>query len=192
MRDFLKIDPSVSLFGALLLLTLPVNWILAALMAAAFHEACHFLTIYLLGGHVWEMRIGIGGAVIEMEPMGKGRELLCALAGPAGSLLLVALCRLFPRLAICAGAQAIFNLLPIFPLDGGRALHCVAEVLVPRWADRISRWVETGAVFGIGVLAVLGTAVYHLGIFPILMALVLILKAVLRKRPCKAARIGVQ
>ena len=41
MRDFVRVDVSACLMGAFLLLTLPLNWLLSALAAAAFHELCH-------------------------------------------------------------------------------------------------------------------------------------------------------
>ena len=50
MRDFVRVDVSACLMGAFLLLTLPLNWLLSALAAAAFHELCHGAAILLLGG----------------------------------------------------------------------------------------------------------------------------------------------
>ena len=112
MRDFVRVDVSACLMGAFLLLTLPLNWLLSALAAAAFHELCHGAAILLLGGRIWGVRIGAGGAVMETEPLSSGKELVCALAGPAGSLLMVLMLRVFPRVAVCALVQAAFNLLP--------------------------------------------------------------------------------
>ena len=126
MRDFVRVDVSACLMGAFLLLTLPLNWLLSALAVAAFHELCHGAAILLLGGRIWGVRISAGGAVMETEPLSSGKELVCALAGPAGSLLLVLTFRIFPRVAVCALVQGAFNLLPVFPLDGGRALRCAA------------------------------------------------------------------
>ena len=138
MRDFVRVDVSACLMGAFLLLTLPLNWLLSALAAAAFHELCHGAAILLLGGRIWGVRIGAGGAVMETEPLSSGKELVCALAGPAGSLLLVLTFRIFPRVAVCALVQGAFNLLPVFPLDGGRALRCALARFCPKWANRIA------------------------------------------------------
>lgn len=187
-----RAEVSAYFLGALLLLTLPLNWLLAAVAAAAFHELCHILAVLLSGGRIFGVRIGVGGAVIETSPMTRGRELVCSLAGPVGSLLLVLACRRFPRLAICGFLQGVFNLLPVFPLDGGRVLRCGVQLIAPRWADRISTWVENGTLGTLCALGVAGTVWWNLGLLPLLMALLLGIKAVMRKRPCKYRRFGVQ
>lgn len=192
MRVSAQVDPWAYVLGALLVLLLPLSWLLAALAAAAFHELCHVLSIRLLGGKVLGLHIGPGGAVIETELPGKGKELLCALAGPAGSLLLLSLCRILPKLAICAGVQGLFNLLPVYPLDGGRALRCGLELLWPENAQKIGNLVETGLLFVLAVLAAVAAFVFSLGMIPLIAATLLILKAILRKRPCKRSQIGVQ
>lgn len=189
MRDFLRLDAAACLLGALLIMTLPLRWLFAALTAAVFHEFCHFLAVKLLGGKVLDVCIGPGGAVMQTLPMSRGREFLCALAGPMGSILLVCLCRTFPRVAFCALVQAAYNLLPVFPLDGGRALRCALERLTPKWADRICRWVETGTLAALGVAALIASFWKRLGIMPLIVFLLLAMK---RNRPCKLRRFRVQ
>ena len=162
MRDFVRVDVSACLMGAFLLLTLPLNWLLSALAAAAFHELCHGAAILLLGGRIWGIRISAGGAVMETEPLSSGKELVCALAGPAGSLLLVLTFRIFPRVAVCALVQGAFNLLPVFPLDGGRALRCALARFCPKWANRIAVWAEWGIIGVLGALALAATFYWKL------------------------------
>lgn len=193
MKTSIKVDPSACFFGALLLLTLPLKWLIAAVFAAAFHELCHIILIWFCGGQIWEIRIGIGGAVIETEPLSGGKELVCALAGPVGSLLLLSLFRWFPRIALCAGVQGLFNLLPLFPLDGGRVLRCTAERLLPKKIAAIFCKFTEGATIGsIFLLAILAAVWYQLGLLPVIVAGSLLLKAVLRKIPCKPSQLRVQ
>lgn len=192
MRGLVRIDFSAFFLGALLVLALPLNWLLAALAAAVMHEFCHCIMIIRMGGRILNVKIGACGAVIETGQLTSGQECLCAMAGPVGSLLLVLLCHVFPRLAICAGVQALFNLLPIYPLDGGRVLRCACEILIPKYTDRILYGTEICSITVVCVAAVIGSAVYHLGIVPIIMVLLLVLKAVSRKIPCKRTRIRVQ
>ena len=121
----MAIDGSAFLLLALLLLTAPLPWVGAALAAAAFHEACHWAALRLTGGRLRGMTVSAAGAVLKTGPMEPRQELWSALAGPAGSLLLLTLLRRFPRIALCGGIQGLFNLLPVYPLDGGRALRCL-------------------------------------------------------------------
>ena len=124
-----KIHASACLMSALLLLTVPLPWLFSAFFAACFHELCHCIAVYALGSQVFALEIRFHGASMEIQPLSADKELICALAGPAGSLLLLLTVHRFPRLALCAAVQGTFNLLPFYPLDGGRALRCVFRLL---------------------------------------------------------------
>lgn len=158
---------------ALMLLILPLQWVMAATAAAAFHELCHYLAVRGLGGHVFGIRLGLGGAKMEVEQLPPPKELMAALAGPVGSALLVLLAKWLPRLAICGFVHCVFNLLPLFPLDGGRALRGILELFWPEGVgerafftfQRIFGW-------GIGILA--AWAALKWGIFPALVGIGLI------------------
>lgn len=124
-----RIDYGFYFFAAALLLIIPIRWILAAFLAALAHELGHYLAVQLLGGEVSGGEVTWRGARMEVFPMSPGRELCCLLAGPAASYLLLFLARVFPRVAICGLIQGTYNLLPIYPLDGGKALRCVVSLL---------------------------------------------------------------
>ena len=88
---------------------------------------------------------------MEASLSGFRRELLAVLAGPAGSLLLLSLYRVLPRVAVCAAVQGFYNLLPIEPLDGGRALRLCLE----HWCQHRAEKIMTLARFAIlgGIVA---------------------------------------
>ena len=181
MGKRVEVTAGFCILWSLLLLTLPLRLILAAMGAAVFHEMCHWAAVRFLGGQVHGLTIRAAGMVMETNPMLPGRELACALAGPMGSFLLALLYEYAPLLSLCALSQGCFNLLPLHPLDGGRAVHCVLEML---GRESWMRCIE------IGILVVLlGAAIrIRMGFGPILVWAML----AIRKIPCKRWRFGVQ
>lgn len=184
-------NPAWLLFAlALGLLVLPMQWVFAAVLAAIWHEACHYFAIHLSGGQASTLRAGLTGAVMEVRLSGPGQELLCALAGPIGSLFLLLLAKWLPRTAICAGFQGLYNLLPIYPLDGGRAVRCLTELCLPlEIGQQICFWLEKLCILGLVVLSVYGCFCLHLGLAPLLLGAVIIWRI---KIPCKPWRNSVQ
>ena len=97
------------------------------LTACLLHELGHTAAILLLGGGVRQLRLTAVGAELALDgtrPLSYGRECAAALAGPGASLLTAVLAarRSAYLLAGLSLGQGLFNLLPVLPLDGGRAL----------------------------------------------------------------------
>ena len=108
---------------ALMLLLFPLRFLVGVLLAALIHELGHLLALKLAGGRVLSIRLRSFGARIEAAPMSPGRTALGALAGPAAGALPIFAYKTFPELALAGLVQTVFNLLPVYPLDGGRALR---------------------------------------------------------------------
>lgn len=181
------------LTAALLCLVLPLKWFLAALLAAAVHELFHLLALYACGGRMLGLSIGSRGASIQTGQLSRGRELLCALAGPVGGLMPLLFASRFPRLALCALVYSLYNLIPVCPLDGGRALSCAAYLLLsPKSADRVLLWVKClcyGTLLSFGIYACFALG---LGLLPLLPGILLIVETNPGKIPCKPLTKGVQ
>ena len=140
-------------FLALLLLTVPLKLLTAAAVAAGFHELCHICAVRALGGRVEGAAFTVGGAVLDISGLSSGAEALAAAAGPLGSFLLLLCVRIFPALALCAFVQGCFNLLPVYPLDGGRILVCTMEQLgYGAWSGKVSNLAAWITLIGIAVL----------------------------------------
>lgn len=121
----------------------------ASLLAAILHEGGHLAVLWLFGAR--EGRLLVHASGLEWRSDGRrllsyGREILCVLAGPAANVFFALV---FARLAsggrpflyAWAGAQLMmgaFNLLPVLPLDGGRAVELLLSRLTdPFWAWRV-------------------------------------------------------
>ncbi|NLF38221.1 CBS domain-containing protein [bacterium] len=147
------------------------------------HELSHSLVARLYGLPIRGITLFIFGGVAEMEeePPSPGAEFSTAIAGPAASVTLAGLFFIAAWLARRAGlpfavtgileylslinlALAVFNLLPAFPLDGGRVLRCALWKWKRnlRWATHVSS--DIGAGFG-AALMVLGIVNAIMGAF---------------------------
>jgi Zn-dependent protease len=157
-----------------------LTWGLSALTSLLFfgsvllHELGHSLVARRFGIAIRDITLFIfgGAASIEEEPAEAGHEFAIAIAGPMVSLGLsgffAALYLLTRRavqplsalslmLATTNLTLALFNLIPGFPLDGGRVLRAllwrVRDDLTwaTRWASRVGQMVAY-ALVGIGIV----------------------------------------
>ena len=143
--------------------------LLTVLGAAAVHELGHWAVLRLLGAEVTCVRLSALGAVLETDStrLSYGGELAAVLAGPAANLLAAILLTAWGRgrLPVAVGANLVlcaFNLLPVRPLDGGRALYLLASWLGgPAAGEAASRWL--GAVTALALAAGLGFVMRQTG-----------------------------
>lgn len=137
--------------------------------AAAVHEWGHWVVLRLLGAEVTGFRLSVLGAVLETDSgrLSYGRELAAVLAGPAGNLLaaLVLTAAARGRWPAAVGANLVlcaFNLLPIRPLDGGRALYLLISWLAgPAVGETAARW--AGTVTAAVLAALIGGVIWKTG-----------------------------
>ena len=130
-------------------------------LACVVHELGHLLVGAALGGRPRWLSLSAVGLELNMEyPAGLsyGRELAVALAGPAVNLVTGGICAQFGNylLAGVSFGLGLFNLMPVLPLDGGRALWCVLSALFG--AQTGARAADGAAGVLVGLLAGIGAA----------------------------------
>lgn len=176
----IHLDGSFFFFTALLLLMLPLPWILALSLAGAVHECFHAAAIAAFQGEIYSLRLHAGGIQMETNAFTPGKELICALAGPLGSALLLLFVHWLPRTAVCGAIHCAFNLLPLFPMDGGRALRSLVLLALPgSRGEKCFQWAQRLFCFCLFALCIVGCFRWGGVFFP---AMVIVLWRVYQKR----------
>lgn len=136
--------------------TLSVLFILSLFVCVILHEFGHALAASRYHIHTKDITLYPIGGVARLEKMPEKpmQELIVALAGPAVNFLIVVLLFILLRLtklpadfsiithvtpenfllnlAIVNGWLAVFNLIPAFPMDGGRVLRALLSLRLNR------------------------------------------------------------
>ena len=187
------VSPYACIYAASMLLLIPFQWCAAWLFTAACHEFFHCLVLWLFRKPIERISVDIRGAQIQTTDLSPVETVLCALAGPLGGVLMILLCRTLPKIVICAFFQTVFNLLPIYPLDGGRALEGVMRMFLPeRWIRPAADLIEGILLAALVTVGFLSVFVWKLGIIPLLVAVLLVIQRKSRKIPCKWGALKVQ
>lgn len=169
MREFLRISPGFCLLAVWFIMDNGWRPLAVVLGAAAAHEMGHCLALRMQGVRITGLRIGVFGAELEADRrrLSYAGELAAVLAGPAANLL-CALSLAFlggARQAVLIGANLVlcaFNLLPVRPLDGGRALYLLASWAAgPAAGERLARWAGFGSALALAAL--LGYVMHRTG-----------------------------
>lgn len=178
---------------ALFVFLFPLRWVASWVLATVIHELFHYCTISAFKIPIDSVTLGLNGIELKTAPMQRREEILCALAGPFGGLLLLPLARWMPCVAICALLQSMYNLLPIYPLDGGRAVRGILGVILQtKHSLKICKYIEILTLVILGMLSIFAALELNMGILPLVAVLVLILKNRPIKTPCKQWRLRVQ
>ena len=142
----IKVNLNIFLFLILFIITNQIGMYAIIMVFALIHELAHLTVGILLGFEVDVFRIMPFGFSIEfkakIEDYNKKvlksnkltiKKILIAMAGPFTNLLIIIIGKIFKLQTDIIYANLlilIFNLLPIYPLDGGRALKNLLKMFL--------------------------------------------------------------
>jgi Zn-dependent protease len=157
-----------------------VVFIALLFVCVLLHEFGHVWVARMYGIHTRDITLlPIGGvAAMERMPEKPGQEIAVALAGPAVNLIiafaLVMLlgdgidptdvarleephASLMARVAAANLALFVFNLVPAFPMDGGRVLRALLTLKLGfRRATQVAAWIGQGLAIAFGFVGLFG------------------------------------
>jgi stage IV sporulation protein FB len=162
-------------------------WIPIIFISVLFHELAHAAMIKLLGfGSSQIVLGGMGGVTMNERRAKPWQDLLISIAGPASNIVLMfatlwfarnssiaqsdrMLAALLPRLIEANWWWAIFNMIPVPPLDGGHATREFFRIFLnERNAFIVAIWIAMVVGSGVVVYAVSQRSVlmaFYLGWF---------------------------
>ena len=157
------------------------------LAAMTVHELAHAAVLLLLGGRIESVRLSFAQVELRTGLLSDRTELWSTAAGPGINLLCGWLFRRWmPAFAAVSLLLALFNLLPVWPLDGGRLLRTLLRM---RWgAAGVDASKTIGLLFGLGLLAgaVFAARRWDAGVWPAVTAGALLVR-LLRSRYAEKA-----
>jgi Zn-dependent protease len=139
----------------------------AVAVSVVIHELGHLTALLFFKRNAAEIRLDLWGVTMRPDaPLSYRQEMITAAAGPLASVLLTLLTAWLgrrlgaPGLYLVAGASlvfAVFNALPVYPLDGGTLLYAaVCHFFGLERAEKVSCVVSCAVIL---LLLVLGTIV---------------------------------
>lgn len=149
----------------------PARTFVPFLFSVMAHEAGHLFALAVLRVRVHKLRLTFSGTVLVTEPMRYSREIIAAAAGPAvNALLLWIFAKTEPQIAFVNLLLLAYNLLPFYPLDGGRILRAALHLLFSADAAEVTEKIVCGGCcFFLLCGAVWLTCVRHAGLWPIIL-----------------------
>lgn len=154
-----RVTPGFLLLMAWLLYRDRQGILLLTLAACICHEGGHWAVLRIFGHAIKEINLtAVGAEMVLGEEMSCGQEVLAAAAGPAVNLILAGVSSRLLGGELFAGLNfvlAVFNLLPVGRLDGGRILKGILSWTVgDTGAQQVLDWTEGALSAILPVLAV--------------------------------------
>lgn len=179
-----ELRPGFVMFAIVLAALDQSGSVLPIVLAMAVHELAHLAAVRLCGGRVRSLTLRFADLRMETEALGYRQELLAALAGPLVNLACGAAlgrrCAAFAAYSLLLG---LYNLLPVWPLDGGRMVRCaLLERLPPARAQQLGQRIGLLCCAALLLLGLGLNVARRAGLWPVGTAAYLTARVVLLRR----------
>lgn len=135
MKIKISINIEILLFIIIFIITKQINTYVIFIIFTLIHELGHAIAGISLGLKIKDLTImpfGFKIAFKNNRKKEKVKKMVIALAGPFVNLIIMILAiifRLHTSIIYSNLIIAVFNLIPIYPLDGGRALKSIIQII---------------------------------------------------------------
>lgn len=156
----------------------PLKTFVPFLISAALHETGHLAALFCCRVKIHSIKVRMSGAQIVTEPIPYFKELLVTISGPAVNFALFLIFQSKdPLMAFLNFCLVGYNLLPVYPLDGGRAINALLHILLPqRIAEAIARMISAVCLCCVIGVSCYLTCVWHAGLWPVIVSGILLLR----------------
>lgn len=155
------ISGAAAVIAAIMLYFFDFSVISAAAVPLLLHECAHIAVLRALGLKIKNLKISLSGLCITYSgPASPGEHAIAAAAGPLIGLMysvVISRAAVFHSsdwLCLSSGISlifSVFNLLPVFPLDGGAIYSYLVIILFGR-EDGMKIYLLTGIIIGSAML----------------------------------------
>lgn len=180
----IDLRPGFCVFAVILAALDRSGAIVPLLGAMALHELGHLAVMLLCGADIRRVTLRFADLRIEAGRLSYRQEFFCALAGPLVNLCCALSCRA-PAAPFAAASLVLglYNLLPVWPLDGGRMLRCaLCARLSPERAQRVCSAVSLAACMLLALAGLWLLFVRRAGVWPLGTAIYLIIRLFLLQK----------
>lgn len=145
-----KIDIKIFLVLFLFLIFKQLEMYILFMIFVIIHEFFHLLTGIILGYKIKSLKIEILGISLgfheNINEYNNIKKIIILMMGPISNIIIALIFDFFklPKIVYVNLVIAIFNLIPVYPLDGGQILNRILRIIYGNIeAYKITSWINT-------------------------------------------------
>lgn len=147
------------------------TWVGVVFISLLIHELGHAFAGRALGHRPFIVLTFMGGAAVSSQEFG-WRQVFVTAAGPAAGFSLFLLIHVLWSRGVLPTSVTVqqfwmvnlfwtvFNLLPVFPLDGGQMMQGTTQAIVPRWSMMLTHSISVVVAALVAIFGLMSGAIF--------------------------------